>query len=63
MGNLNTFVVVAAADNITKMTPAQLKLLAELIVDSENANRLSDYLKFAIQDKLISEIEVQDSAC
>jgi hypothetical protein len=44
------------------MTPAQLKLLAELIVDSENANRLSDYLNYAIQDKLISEIEVQDPA-
>lgn len=63
MGNLNTFVVVAAADNIVKMTPAQLKLLAELIVDSENADRLSDYLTFAIQDKLISEIEVQDPVC
>ena len=63
MGNLNTFVVVAAADNIVKMTPAQLKLFAELIVDSENANRLSDYLTFAIQNKIISEIEVQDSAC
>ncbi len=63
MGNLNTFVVVAAADNITKMTPTQLKLLAELIVDSENANRLVDYLTFAIQDKLISEIEVQDPVC
>jgi len=63
MGNLNTFVVVAAADNIAKMTPAQLKLLAELVVDSENADRLSDYLTFAIQDKLISEIEVQDPVC
>jgi len=63
MGNLNTFVVVAAADNISKMTPAQLKLLAELIIDSENANRLSDYLNFAIKDKLISEIQVQDPAC
>jgi hypothetical protein len=63
MGNLNTFVVVAAADNISKMTPSQLKLLAELIVDSENANRLTDYLAFAIQDKLISEIEVQDPVC
>lgn len=63
MGNLNTFVVVAAADNISKMTPSQLKLLAELIVDSENANRLSNYLIFAIQDKLISEIEVQDAVC
>jgi hypothetical protein len=63
MGNLNTFIVVAAADNISKMTPAQLKLLAELISDSENANRLSDYLTFAIQDKLISEIEVQDPVC
>jgi hypothetical protein len=63
MGNLNTFVVVAAADNIAKMTPAQLKLLAELIVDSENAYRLSDFLTFALQDKLISEIEVQDPVC
>jgi hypothetical protein len=62
MSGLNTFVVVATADNIIKMTPAQLKLLAELIVDSENANRLSDYLNYAIQDKLISEIEVQDPA-
>ena len=63
MGNLNTFVVVAAADNIAKMTPAQLKLLTELVVDSENAYRLVDYLTFALQDKLISEIEVQDSVC
>jgi hypothetical protein len=62
MSGLNTFVVVATADNIVKMTPSQLKLLAELIVDSENANRLSDYLNYAIQDKLISEIEVQDPA-
>jgi hypothetical protein len=62
MSGLNTFVVVSTADNIVKMTPSQLKLLAELIVDSENANRLSDYLNYAIQDKLISEIEVQDPA-
>jgi hypothetical protein len=42
------------------MTPTELKMVAELLVDSTNASRLSDYLSFYIQDKMLSEIEVQD---
>jgi hypothetical protein len=52
--------VVSVADNLSKMSPSELKMIAELLVDSQNASRLSDYLSFYIQDKMLSEIEVQD---
>jgi hypothetical protein len=60
MDKINSFVVVSVADNLSKMTPTEVKMVAELLVDSKNASRLSDYLSFYIQDKMLSEIEVQD---
>jgi|LakMenE01Jun11ns_1017448.scaffolds.fasta_scaffold5128764_1 hypothetical protein len=60
MDKINSFIVVSVADNLSKMTPTELKMVAELLVDSTNASRLSDYLSFYIQDKMLSEIEVQD---
>lgn len=60
MDKINSFMVVSVADNLSKMTPTEIKMVAELLVDSKNASRLSDYLNFYIQDKMLSEIEVQD---
>jgi hypothetical protein len=60
MDRINSFMVVSVADNLSKMSPSELKMIAELLVDSQNASRLSDYLSFYIQDKMLSEIEVQD---
>lgn len=57
---LNNFIVVSIADSISKMSYEQIRLLANLLVDSKNAPVLSDQLSFAIQDKEYSSIEVQD---
>lgn len=57
---LNNFIVVSIADSISKMSYEQIRLLANLLVDSKNASVLSDQLSFAIQDKEYSSIEVQD---
>lgn len=63
MQKINTFIVSATANNIAQMTPTEIKMLAEMLVDSKNSPRLIDTLQFLIQDKLISEIEVQDPVC
>jgi hypothetical protein len=60
MDKINSFIVVSVSDNLSKMSSAELKMVAELLVDSKNASRLCDYLDFYIQDKMLSEIEVQD---
>jgi hypothetical protein len=60
MDTINSFIAVSVADNLSKMSPSELKIVAELLVDSQNASRLCDYLNFYIQDKMLSEIEVQD---
>jgi hypothetical protein len=63
MQKLNTFILSSTADNISKMSASEIRVLATLIADSKNAGQLCDFLSFAIQDKLISEIEVQDPVC
>lgn len=63
MRKINTFIVSSTANNISQMTPTEIKMLAEILVDSKNSSRLVDTLNFLIQDKLISEIEVQDPVC
>lgn len=63
MQKINTFIVSSVANNISQMTPTEIKMLAELLVDSKNSPCLIDTLNFLIQDKLISEIEVQDPVC
>lgn len=63
MQKINTFIVSSVANNISQMTPTEIKMLAEMLVDSKNSSRLIDTLNFLIQDKLISEIEVQDPVC
>jgi len=60
MDRINSFIAVSVADNLSKMSSSELKMVVELLVDSKNASRLSDYLSFYIQDKMLSEIEVQD---
>ena len=63
MQKINTFIVSSTAKNISQMTPTEIKMLAEMLVDSKNSPRFIDTLNFLIQDKLISEIEVQDPVC
>lgn len=63
MQKLNTFILSSTADNISKMSASEIRVLTTLIAESKNAGQLCDLLSFAIQDKLISEIEVQDPVC
>ena len=63
MQKINTFIVSSTANNISQMTPTEIKMLAEMLVESKNSPRLIDTLNCLIQDKLISEIEVQDPVC
>lgn len=51
MNKLNAFLTVATADNISKMSDKEIKLLAELIAESENGSKLADYIAFNIMDK------------
>lgn len=63
MNKINAFIVVATADNISKMTSSEINMLAELLADVKNGAKLSDAISFAIQDKDYSNIEVQEPVC
>ena len=63
MRKINAFIVVATADNISKMTSEEISMLAELLADVKNGQKLSDSISFQIQDKSYSNIEVQESVC
>ena len=63
MNNINAFIVVATADNISKMTSEEINLLANLVSDVKNGAKLSDAISFQIQDKDYLNIEVQESVC
>jgi hypothetical protein len=63
MNKINGFVVVATADNISKMTSGEISLLADLLSDVTNGAKLADAISFSIQDKDCLNIEVQESAC
>lgn len=63
MNKINAFIVVATADNISKMTSEEISMLAELLTDVKNGAKLSDAISFAIQDKDYLNIEVQESVC
>jgi hypothetical protein len=63
MNKINGFVVVATADNISKMTSEEISLLADLLSDVTNGAKLADAISFSIQDKDCLNIEVQESAC
>jgi len=49
MNNINDFVVLTVAHNITKMSNEELQKLASLLSGSVGES-LCDYLTFAIQD-------------
>jgi len=49
MNNINDFVVLTVAHNITKMSNQELQKLASLLSGSVGES-LCDYLTFAIQD-------------
>jgi hypothetical protein len=51
MNKLNAFLVVATADNISKMSNDEISLLSELLADVKNGEKLSDFISFQIQDK------------
>ena len=63
MKKINAFIVVATADNISKMTSAEISMLAELLADVKNGAKLSDAISFQIQDKDYLNIEVQEAVC
>jgi hypothetical protein len=63
MRKINAFIVVATADNISKMTSEEISMLAELLADVKNGQKLSDFISFQIQDKSYSNIEVQEPVC
>lgn len=63
MNKINAFIVVATADNISKMTSSEIDMLAELLADVKNGAKLSDAISFSIQDKDYLNIEVQESVC
>jgi hypothetical protein len=60
---INGFVVVATADNISKMTSEEISLLADLLSDVTNGAKLADAISFSIQDKNCLNIEVQEAVC
>jgi hypothetical protein len=63
MRKINAFIVVATADNISKMTSEEISMLAELLADVKNGQKLSDSISFQIQDKSYSNVEVQEPVC
>jgi hypothetical protein len=63
MRKINAFIVVATADNISKMTSEEISMLAELLADVKNGQKLSDFISFQIQDKSYSNVEVQEPVC
>jgi hypothetical protein len=63
MNKINGFVVVATADNISKMTSEEISLLADLLSDVTNGAKLADAISFSIQDKDYLNIEVQEPVC
>lgn len=63
MRKINAFIVVATADNISKMTSDEISMLAELLADVKNGAKLSDAISFCVQDKSYSNIEVQEPVC
>ena len=63
MRKINAFIVVATADNISKMTSDEISMLAELLADVKNGQKLSDFISFQIQDKSYSNVEVQEPVC
>jgi len=63
MRKIDYFVVVATAENISKMTSEEINILAELLSNVKNGAKLSDSISFHIQDKDYLNVEVQESAC
>ena len=63
MRKINAFIVVATADNISKMTSEEISMLAELLADVKNGQKLSDSISFQVQDKSYSNVEVQEPVC
>lgn len=62
---INAFLVIATADKISKMTSDEISMLAELLADVKNGQKLSDFISFQIQDKsyYTKNIEVQEPVC
>ena len=63
MNKINAFIVVSTADNISKMSSEEIKLLSEFLADVKNGVKLSDMISMQIQDKDYLNIEVQESVC
>jgi hypothetical protein len=63
MSKINAFIVAATADNISKMTSSEIEMLADLLADVKNGDRLATMIGFMIQDRALSSIEVQEPVC
>jgi hypothetical protein len=63
MNKINGFVVVATADNISKMTSEEISLLADLLSNVTNGAKLADAISFSMQDKDYMNVEVQEAVC
>ena len=63
MNKINGFIVVATADNISKMTSEEISLLADLLSNVTNGAKLADAISFSMQDKDYTNIEVQEAVC
>jgi len=63
MNKINGFIVVATADNISKMTNHEIHLLADLLSSTTNGVVLSNAISFFVQDKQQSKIEAEETVC
>ena len=63
MNKINGFIVVATADNISKMSSEEINLLADLLSSTTNGVVLSNAISFLVQDKQQSKIESEETVC
>jgi hypothetical protein len=68
MNGLDSFVITSIASNIASMEDNQLRLLAKILSNNPNGDRLSYLINVEIFDAAFTEkyridIEVQDSVC
>ena len=63
MQKINAFIVTATAANISKMSKDEISMLANLLAGVDNGDRLATMIGFAIQDRQLCSIEVQEPVC
>lgn len=61
--SLNDVVITSVVNSLLTMDNDDLQKVCELIAPFSKGELICDKLTFAIQDRLISQIEVQESVC